>query len=71
MDDQGPGVSSEVESSLFDKFSRDHRSGGKIGLGLYFCRVTVERWGGRIGYMPRAPVGSRFWFHLPRPHART
>lgn len=71
VDDQGPGVPSEIESTLFDKFARDHRSGGKIGLGLYFCRVTVERWGGRIGYMPRAPVGSRFWFHLPRSQART
>ena len=70
VDDHGPGVPTEVESTLFDKFSRDHSSSGKIGLGLYFCRITVERWGGRIGYMPRAPVGSRFWVYLPRPPAR-
>lgn len=71
VDDLGPGVPAEVQSTLFEKFSRDPSGGGKIGLGLYFCRVTIERWGGRIGYAPRATGGARFWFHLPRPPVRT
>ena len=36
------------------------------GLGLHFCRITVERWRGALGYEPRAGRGSRFWFRLPR-----
>ena len=40
---------------------------GKAGLGLYFCRMTVERWGGTIGCENRPTVGARFWFRLPCP----
>ncbi|MBL8189741.1 MAG: sensor histidine kinase, partial [Acidobacteria bacterium] len=40
---------------------------GKIGLGLYFCRITVEHWKGEIGHAPRETGGTRFWFRLPRP----
>jgi CheY-like chemotaxis protein len=42
------------------------QSGGKAGLGLYFCRITVERWGGSIGCVTLPEKGSRFWFRLPR-----
>ena len=36
------------------------------GSGLYFCRITAERWGGGIGYEPTAEGGRRFWVRLPR-----
>lgn len=65
VDDEGPGVSKEVSDRLFDKFSRDRRSGGKVGLGLYFCRMTIERWKGTIGYAALPSGGARFWFRLP------
>jgi signal transduction histidine kinase len=67
IDDQGPGVPPEVASSLFQKFAQGKKKYGKAGLGLYFCRITVEHWGGEIGYAPRAEGGSRFWFRLPKP----
>jgi signal transduction histidine kinase len=68
IDDQGPGVPAEVAGDLFQKFSQGQGGGrGKIGLGLYFCRITVEKWGGTIGQENRAEGGSRFWFRLPRP----
>jgi signal transduction histidine kinase len=66
VDDEGPGVAPELAGSLFEKFARDRRNGGKAGLGLYFCRMTVERWKGTIGYLARAETGARFWFRLPR-----
>jgi len=34
-------------------------------LGLYFCKITVERWGGTIGAETRTKGGTRFWFRLP------
>lgn len=69
IDDQGPGVPDEVAATLFQKFSQGKSGRGKIGLGLYFCRMTVEKWGGTIGQENREAGGSRFWFRLPRPGA--
>ena len=37
---------------------------GKAGLGLYFCRITVEQWGGTIGCHARPEGGTRFWLRL-------
>ena len=66
VEDQGPGVSPELAETLFQKFSQGKDQPGKSGLGLYFCRVTVEHWGGKIGYSDRAEGGAKFWFCLPR-----
>jgi signal transduction histidine kinase len=63
VDDEGPGVPAEMLSHLFERFAGGARVAG-TGLGLYFCRITVERWGGGIGYERRQPVGSRFWLRL-------
>ncbi|BAZ49976.1 histidine kinase [Nostoc sp. NIES-4103] len=67
VDDQGGGVAPKMVNTLFQKFSQGKDKSGRVGLGLYFCRITVERWGGEIGYSPRQTGGSRFWFRLPRP----
>lgn len=66
IDDEGDGVPKQLTNSLFKKFSQGNNKPGKVGLGLYFCRITVERWGGKIGYSPRIEGGSRFWFSLPK-----
>lgn len=67
VDDDGVGVPPDLARTVFDKFSQGRERGGRAGLGLYFCRITVEQWGGSIGYTPRPTGGSRFWFRLPRP----
>lgn len=67
VEDEGEGVSPELDKDLFKKFAQGKTKSGKAGLGLYFCRITVERWGGTIGYSPRHKRGSRFWFCLPKP----
>lgn len=64
IEDEGSGVSPDMLPYLFQKLARDPRSGG-TGLGLYFCRITVELWGGGIGYEPRPSGGARFWVRLP------
>ena len=65
VEDAGPGVDASHRDTIFEKLQRDRRSGGMAGLGLYFCRYTVDQWGGTIGYSPRVPRGSRFWLRLP------
>ena len=64
IEDDGPGVAPEILPHLFDKLVHDPRGGG-TGLGLYFCRITIEQWGGGIGYEARASGGARFWIRLP------
>lgn len=64
VEDEGPGVAAELLPRLFQKLVRDPRGAGH-GLGLYFCRITVEQWGGGIGYEPRPGGGARFWIRLP------
>lgn len=67
VDDEGPGLPSDLsQSQIFALFSKGKKDGGKAGLGLYFCRLTVERWGGTIGCESLPEKGSRFWFRLPR-----
>ncbi|MGB9467932.1 MAG: response regulator [Candidatus Acidiferrum sp.] len=67
VDDEGPGLPSDLSpSQIFALFSKGKENGGKAGLGLYFCRLTVERWGGTIGCESLPQKGSRFWFRLPQ-----
>ena len=67
IDDQGPGIPTEIAGTLFQKFAQGKKGRGKVGLGLYFCRMTIEHWGGEIGHSPREQGGTRFWFRLPKP----
>ena len=65
--DQGAGVPDNLIDGLFDRFSQGKDKSGQVGLGLYFCKITVEGWGGTIGYAHGASGGARFWFRLPKP----
>jgi signal transduction histidine kinase/DNA-binding response OmpR family regulator len=66
VDDEGPGLPQDQDADqLFALFSKGKTHAGKAGLGLYFCKITVERWGGTIGAETREQGGSRFWFRLP------
>jgi signal transduction histidine kinase len=65
VEDQGQGVPKDfLNSRAFQLFAKGKERGGKAGLGLYFCRITVERWGGSIGCEDVVPHGARFWFRL-------
>lgn len=70
VDDEGPGLpTGDGAPKLFALFGKGKEGGGKAGLGLYFCKITVERWGGSIGAENRADRGTRFWFRLPKAEA--
>ena len=63
VNDEGRGLPKDFKpSEAFALFSKGKQGGGKAGLGLYFCRITVERWGGIIGCESLPGRGARFWF---------
>ena len=59
VDNDGPGIPPDVVPQLFQKFVRGRGNSGKAGLGLFFCRITVEQWGGTIGCGARARAAGR------------
>ncbi|MBN1658607.1 MAG: cyclic nucleotide-binding domain-containing protein [Anaerolineae bacterium] len=66
--DTGPGVPAEHRERIFERFVRLPGTGGHrrgFGLGLYYCRQTIEAHGGRIWVEPGPnDTGSRFSFLL-------
>jgi signal transduction histidine kinase len=62
--DEGPGVRPEILPRLFQRFVSGGKSPGKSGLGLFFCRIALERWGGSIRYDSESGPGARFVIRL-------
>jgi PAS domain S-box-containing protein len=70
--DAGTGLPPERRQALFQKSgpAGRNRSRGGLGLGLYLCRLVVERsFGGRIWLEDGAPTGTIFKFTVPAPQA--
>jgi signal transduction histidine kinase len=66
--DTGPGIPDEYKTRLFDRYVQvEGRSGRRrgTGLGLTFCRLTVEAHGGKIWIEDNPQGGSIFMFTLP------
>ena len=70
--DDGPGLSAEHRSRIFERFYRvdDGRSRdvGGTGLGLAIVKHLASAMGGRTGVMPNTPKGSNFWVRLAQAH---
>lgn len=68
--DQGQGIPKEWANKVFDKFVQvEARKEGKTigsGLGLTFCRMAVERQGGRIWLESQIDKGTAVTFTLPK-----
>ena len=67
--DNGPGIPSEYHDLIFRKFGqvempRSPRTRSS-GLGLTFCKLVVERHGGRIWLKSAEGQGSSFYIELP------
>jgi signal transduction histidine kinase len=67
VEDNGPGIPSDAEQSIFEPFRRLHttRQPG-FGLGLATVKKIVEAYHGRLGVRSRLAKGSVFWFELPK-----
>lgn len=72
--DTGVGIPEEMQSRVFEKFTRADQSAtretGGTGLGTTIARNLVELMGGRMGLLSRIGQGSTFWFELAFERAR-
>lgn len=72
VEDQGPGLTPEQQSHLWERFYRveeiEPQQGNRLGLGLglYISRSIIGQLGGDIGVRSAPGQGSTFWFSLPR-----
>lgn len=66
VEDDGEGISPEIESSLFEPFSTTRGPEGGTGLGLAIAHSAVTEHGGTIDHQPSALGGARFTLSLPK-----
>jgi signal transduction histidine kinase len=68
--DSGPGISSEDQARIFEKYTRlTYNEAVKgFGLGLAYCRLAVEGHGGRIWVESEVGKGAVFYLTLPLAH---
>jgi signal transduction histidine kinase len=66
VEDNGPGVPSELAPTLFERFVRGAGDrGGSFGLGLAIVRAVAESHGGSVSLETSVPQGARFVVRLP------
>jgi len=68
--DHGHGIAESDRVRIFEKFRTVRRSpsddpGGDTGLGLPFCKLAVERMGGRISLTSTPGLNTVFTVTLP------
>jgi signal transduction histidine kinase len=67
VSDTGPGISTEQQGRIFDRFAQitnKERTG--LGLGLYISKMLIEAHQGRLWVVSALGSGSRFSFTLPK-----
>lgn len=65
IEDNGCGMSREVQSRIFDPFFTTKKPGEGTGLGLSMAQGVVEQLGGRILCESTLRIGTRFRIELP------
>ncbi len=65
VEDDGPGIDSEILDQVFDPFVTTKAAGQGTGLGLAVCYTIVERLGGTIEASNRRQGGASFEVRLP------
>ncbi|HEX2864252.1 MAG TPA: hybrid sensor histidine kinase/response regulator [Deinococcales bacterium] len=69
VNDDGEGIPAEDLRVIFEPYERSVATGRErfdTGMGLTFCRLAVERHGGRIWAESQRGVSSTFTFTVPR-----
>ena len=69
VSDRGPGIDARDMQHIFERFYRSTNAVKQTkgaGLGLYLARAIVEAHGGRMWADPKATVGAKICFSLPR-----
>ena len=69
VSDNGPGISDEEKSHIFEMFYNGKKdvsdSRRSMGMGLALCRSIIEAHGGQINVTSNTPCGASFTFTLP------
>jgi two-component system OmpR family sensor kinase len=67
VEDDGPGIPSDLQQRIFERFVRGGRDGGRgSGLGLAIVRAVAESHGGTVSIEPHGGLrGTRFVIRLP------
>ncbi len=65
VSDNGPGISPEIRSRIFDPFFSTNRRNGGCGLGLSITHSIIADHGGRITVEGRPDRGTNFVIRLP------
>lgn len=68
VQDTGPGIPDDYKERLFDRYAQIDGQRGRrrgTGLGLTFCKMTVEAHGGRIWVEDNPNGGAIFSFIMP------
>ena len=65
VENDGDAVPEDQRDQLFSRFFQGPNKSGAVGLGLFYCRITLDRYGGSIFYEARDQGGSRFRVELP------
>jgi two-component system sensor histidine kinase BarA len=74
VEDTGPGIPDAMKEQAFNRLRKGEGATSGTGLGLYICRMLVERYGGRIWADDRVPgrpeLGAAIRFTLKRAKGR-
>ncbi|MBP5332053.1 MAG: sensor histidine kinase, partial [Lachnospiraceae bacterium] len=69
VSDNGPGISDEEKSHVFEMFYNGKKdisdSRRSMGMGLALCKSIIEAHGGQIRVTSNKPCGATFIFTLP------
>lgn len=65
VEDNGPGVASEIRGRIFDPFFTTKEVGSGSGLGLSISQAMLSKRGGLIKYDAEFQNGARFIIRLP------
>lgn len=60
VSDTGTGIPLEKQKLVFERFEKLNEYVQGTGLGLSICKLTVEKWGGKIWVDPGYTDGARF-----------
>jgi signal transduction histidine kinase len=69
VQDQGKGISTDIQSHLFNRFiapeSEEEQAELGLGLGLSVVKAIIEAQHGNVGFKNSDDEGAIFWFTLP------
>jgi len=65
IEDNGPGIPSEIRNRIFDPFFTTKEAGVGTGLGLAISNSIIDSLGGEIDVESRTGVGTTFRVRLP------